>query len=280
MSGKMRKVIVHCHMFKNAGSTFDWSLQRNFGDSFLDHRDNESMIQGRAQYLEEFLDANPELKAISSHHVQFPLPASRDDLQILPAIFIRHPIDRVGSVYSFEKIQQVDTPGAINAKKMSFPEYVMWRMEPTVGATIRNFQSLVLLGRALTPNMKIDESDFAGVKEVLRECSLLGLVERYDESMVLFEEQLRTIYPEIDLAYVKQNVTPGRRLSLEDRVDEVCAKLGKEATDRLLEKNESDIALYNEGKRIVENRIGATENFAEKLADFEERCQLFLVSHK
>ena len=36
----MRNVILHYHLFKNAGSTLDWSLQRQFGAGFVDHRDD------------------------------------------------------------------------------------------------------------------------------------------------------------------------------------------------------------------------------------------------
>ena len=35
-----RKVIIHKHLFKNAGTTFDWSLHKNFGNDFCDHRDD------------------------------------------------------------------------------------------------------------------------------------------------------------------------------------------------------------------------------------------------
>ena len=41
-----RPVILHCHLFKNAGSTLDWSLQRQFGSTFIDHRDGDSMRFG------------------------------------------------------------------------------------------------------------------------------------------------------------------------------------------------------------------------------------------
>ena len=34
-------ILLHGHMFKNAGSTLDWSLRQNFGADFLDHRDDE-----------------------------------------------------------------------------------------------------------------------------------------------------------------------------------------------------------------------------------------------
>ena len=41
-----RPVILHCHLFKNAGSTLDWSLHKQFGSTFVDHRDGDSMRLG------------------------------------------------------------------------------------------------------------------------------------------------------------------------------------------------------------------------------------------
>ncbi len=132
-----RPVIVHCHLFKNAGSTLDWSLKRQFGAGFIDHRDDDSMRQG-ASFLGPYIESHTELSAISSHHVRLPLPVS-EEFQILPIIALRHPIDRARSVYDFERRQEADTPGAIHAKKLSFADYIRWRMQPDVSPIIRNF---------------------------------------------------------------------------------------------------------------------------------------------
>ncbi|MCU9611902.1 hypothetical protein OEK97_28760, partial [Escherichia coli] len=42
-------------------------------------------------------------------------------------------------MYDFEQRQQAETPGAIQAKMLSFSDYIRWRMQPDVGPTIRNF---------------------------------------------------------------------------------------------------------------------------------------------
>jgi hypothetical protein len=41
-----RLVILHNHLFKNAGTTIDWSLGRELGSAFVDHRDDAGMKQG------------------------------------------------------------------------------------------------------------------------------------------------------------------------------------------------------------------------------------------
>ncbi len=70
----MRVVIAHGHIFKNAGTTFDWSLQRNFGDGFLDHRDDKKMRERGASHLLELVREQPGLQALSSHCLCRPLP--------------------------------------------------------------------------------------------------------------------------------------------------------------------------------------------------------------
>ena len=115
----MRTVIIHCHLFKNAGTTLDWSLRRNFRRRFVEHTDNDKM-RTDAGYLGSYLLENEKLCAVSNHHVRFPMPAL-EGVRILPTVLLRHPIDHVGSVYAFQVRQEANTPSAINAKKMTSP---------------------------------------------------------------------------------------------------------------------------------------------------------------
>ena len=39
----MKQVILHGHIFKNAGTTLDWALKRSFGKAFVDHRRDDQM---------------------------------------------------------------------------------------------------------------------------------------------------------------------------------------------------------------------------------------------
>lgn len=55
------------HAFKNAGSTIDWALEKNFNKAFIDHRDDKNMKKGAA-YLGPYLIENLNISALSSHH--------------------------------------------------------------------------------------------------------------------------------------------------------------------------------------------------------------------
>lgn len=271
----MRNIIVHSHLFKNAGTTLDWSLKRCFGQAFLDHREDDKMCEG-AKYLGSFLLEHEELKALSSHHIRFPLP-DLSGITLFPIIMLRHPVDRVESVYSFEKRQKANTAGAIYAKDFSFQEYVKWRMMPESSITIRNFQTSMCLdvpdnifkGHITRP---IAEADFKSSLGRLKRTMLLGVVDLYDESMVLFEEFLRPFFHNIDCSYMRQNVTAGRKKTLEDRVFDIFQQLGLEINDSMLVHNHWDLKLYRACREIVLERIEKVENFDKKLKNFRKRC--------
>ncbi len=266
-----RPVIVHCHLFKNAGSTLDWSLQRQFGSQFIQHWDDESMRQG-APFLGPFIAGHGELSAISSHHVRLPLPIS-EEFQILPIIALRQPIDRARSVYDFERRQEADTPGASQAKKLCFADYVRWRMQSDVGPIIRNFHCAFCTSNSVG---EIEEDAYLDSLALLTRTPQLVIVERYDESMVLLEHSLKQYFPQIDLSYVRQNETPGRAENLEQRVAAVFEDLGPELTAEFREKNHWDMKLYEDAQAIFVERLGSLGRIDSLLDNFRARCQRLL----
>lgn len=270
-----RPVIVHCHLFKNAGSTLDWSLRRNFGQAFVDHRDDEAMRRGEA-FLGPYLLDHPEVRAISSHHVRFPLPVSKI-FEAIPIIALRHPIDRARSVYEFERRQESDTPGAQQAKLLSFPDYVRWRLSAEAAPTIRNFHCSFCTG---VFDAKIGEQHYLDSVALLTKTPLLILVERYDESMLLLEHYLGSFFPGIDLSYVRQNETPDRMPILEQRVEAVLRELGPELAHEFQEQNHWDMKLYNDAHAIIIERLGALGGVNQLLDAFRLRCAKLAVVEK
>jgi len=262
-----RVVIIHCHIFKNTGATFDWSLKRIYGEDFFIHRDDKKMEEG-AEYLREFLCKYMHIKALSSHHIRFPLPEI-PNTKLLPAFILRHPIDRVGSIYLFEGKKDAQTRETITAKNMSFQEYVLWRMKSEGEEIIKNFQTRYCLEKQ--PEV-ISEKDFKIAQKRIEETSLLGVADYYDESMVLFEEALRPYYPNIDLSYIKEKVTREGEKGLEHRINTIFNALPLKAIDMLYINNYWDLKLYLEAKSIITNRIANTPNFTSKLNDFYRRC--------
>ena len=109
----LRKIILHYHLFKNAGTSVDQVLQQNFGSRWVtrefQHRGNPAVHR---KEVAEWIVAHPDACAFSSHTLELP-PPQIDGVEILPVIFIRHPIDRIVSAYSFERRQGGDGFGSV-----------------------------------------------------------------------------------------------------------------------------------------------------------------------
>ena len=98
--------------------------------------------------------------------------------------------------------------GSKAAKSKSFRDYVEWRMQPSITHTIRNYQTLYLAGNhGLASEAEISTHYFNDALDAVRGDALIGLVERYDESMVVLEENLKGSFANIDLSYVVQNAS-------------------------------------------------------------------------
>lgn len=238
----MRFVITHGHIFKNAGTTFDSSLEKAFGGDFLDHRDDVSMRQGGADYLHQLIIDNPNIKAISSHHLCNPLPKS-DLYKCIPVYFVRNPIDRVLSVYNFERKQKKGSKGAEMASKLSLIDYVHWRMSDAAPKVISNYQTAYIgRTRKLFNHEAVGLDIFTRALDiVVNEKALIGTVERFDESFTYIVTKLKNYFPDVDFSYQMKNVN--NKNSLEDKYRQALTEL-QPVLPQIIAANAYDMAIY------------------------------------
>lgn len=267
-----RIIIIHNHAFKNAGTTIDWVLRSNFGDGFFDHRDDKNMVRG-SEYLGPYLEKNTWISALSTHHLRPPLP-ELDNSRLLSIMMLRHPIERVTSVYSFERKQvNATTLGARFARDHDLREYVLWRMSFDVPPTIRNFHIYRSIPLPVNWKKPLNETQIMQAREYVNSLEMLGLVERFDESMVLFEETLRPFFPNIDLSYKRQNVGQKVDETKEERIARLMNTIGDEVFNMLCERNKEDLNLYDYANAIFDERLSKITSFDVKLEDFKNRCK-------
>ena len=267
----MRRVLAHGHIFKNAGTTLDWSLARSFGDNFLDHRDDRIMREHGTRHIAELVRERPGLTALSSHHLVHQLPQV-SGVEMVPIYLLRHPLERIDSVYHFERRQQADTAGALAARRKSFRDYVAWRMAPGTPRTIRNYQTIYLAGvHNYSEDFEPGPGIFGTAMKTVRNSPLIGIVERYDESMVVIEHYLREALPALDLSYIRQNVTRRGWLRRDSSAASVLRRLGNLA-NTVVNNNSLDLALYQLVNRRLDDMIDRIEDFAARLGDFRSRC--------
>ncbi len=240
-------VILHYHIFKNAGSTIDSILINTFGN-YVNGLEGKAPWQTLdATHVINLLRQKPMLKVITSHHLRLPLPEVADRI-FLPIIFLRHPIDRVGSVYLFEKYSPPGqhNQGAKIARENDLAGYVRWRLRAVQGgAVIKNFQTVHLSGREKDMRFaRGTKSDLKIAMERLAALEFFGLVEKFTQSIQHLKAYLAAYDVSIIDSFSVVNKSHGRKSTLEERIADIKTQLKSDLYDELVEKNSLDIKLY------------------------------------
>lgn len=263
-----REILLHCHFFKNAGSSIDWALRRSFGDGFYENKEHFYSVHDWNTHLAGLVTSRT-MTAISSHIFSL-RPPTVGGVNFSVVAMVRHPIERVTSVAAFEKKQRYkNTFGVINNPSIGIREYVEAFLQDGTPASFRNIHTLRFAGR--DNGLPVTEDDFLVARSTLEQCQSIGLVEFFDESMVLFEEILKPKFPLLDLSYIIQNVYQEPR-GIDERIAELAAQLGHDLFTRLENKNVMDLKLYEMAKNRFHERIREIPNFASKLRTFRGRC--------
>jgi len=269
MSDLKNPVCLHFHIFKNAGTTIDSILEKNFSNQAV-----RIDIEKPAEILSmdivlSYLKKNPRVKAFSSHQIRFPIQKNLDPY-LIPILFIRHPIDRIFSIYSFNKRRMDDRTTAIHeAKIKTLEEYIEWSLKRKKNAVVRNFQVMFLSKNDNKSECNKKDLELATTR--LRNCSVLGIVNRLDESLVVAEENLKKYFPKIDLSYVPKNVSEARRGTLQQKLDKERTEIKEKLWKELISKNELDLQLFSLANDELDRRINATDSFEKKLNSFQSR---------
>ena len=119
----LRFVILHYHILKNAGTTIENILDRNFGERFarLDTSDRDGRIE-QADIL-AYLDEHQEVQALSSHQIHYPVPAAPGYI-FFDLCFLRDPIDRLRSTYDYFRQRPAEgDPLSDAANSLGFGEF-------------------------------------------------------------------------------------------------------------------------------------------------------------
>lgn len=238
----MRKLIVHYHLFKNAGSSVDAILKDSFGGQWREFDTDDPAAKILPERLDEFIRSNPELRAISSHQALPPIPQG-EDYEVFPLVFVRHPLARARSAYLFEWQKQL----GLEAPKGTFAEYVEEKLASNGGA-ISNFHVYQFSNLAAGGEKPRHDPDpgvrLAMAKEFLASLPFFGMVEQFHESLVRIHFYLKYHFPELSVVNRTVNSTQGSSSHLDARLIAIRAELGAEVYGLLERRNLLDLALY------------------------------------
>lgn len=195
-----RTIILHYHLFKNAGTSLDLILKRNFPERWVTREfprnrgDNSSMVA-------DWIRSDPDAVAFSSHSMSGPLPVV-EGVDIVSVIFLRDPVARIASAYRFERKQDATTVGANLAKQHDLEGYVRSRLAIPGDRQCRNFQTQRLATFVPGP-----EPELVRAKKALSLLSLVGSVERFDDALLRLDEILKVRFPNFDATTAHTNVS-------------------------------------------------------------------------
>jgi len=265
---EMRNVIVHFHIFKNGGTSFDHALKREFKKGFAEFDGKAANSVHLPEEIAAYLHANPQVRALSSHHLRFPL-AEEERLKMFGVVFLRHPLDRMHSIYKYERKQKSNSKGSQHAKKFDFPDYIRWRLDQGRSNLLCDYHASVLTCNP-REGRKVPDSNLAHKR--LREVAVCGTVDQLDASLAVAEQRLRPTFPDLNLATTPQNVTAGRKSSLQDRIEESEKACGEELFADVAARNTLDLELYALATELLRDRIGGLEDGEACLESYRLRC--------
>ena len=231
--------LLHGHIFKNGGTTFEGILSNTFGSGHLIVEDEMRMHREKGKYLKELIEERP-FKALSTHFL--PVQEALKDQENFVIVFLRDPIERALSVYEFEKKQQHNSRGAINAKKMSPKEYFEWRLSADSPPVIRDYQT-----RYLLQNDTVSEYDLDSVLNILKKNDRLFVGAIKDMRSTLEELVIRLSKYDIflDVEYDNRNVNKNfLSWSTEQKHNYLLDMVGFKIFENILNSNRGDLDLY------------------------------------
>jgi hypothetical protein len=262
-----RVVLLHYHIFKNAGSTIDFALKQNFGHrlAYLHGNRFDSMVSNSA--LLDFLTKNLDVAAVSSHHLRPPAPVV-PSIRFLEILVVREPLDRLCSIYDFyRRTDQLADPLAGLAKKLELGPYVR-ALRDKYPHLLRSPQLNFIAnqGKAIP-----DSDDFARGVSLIRNVAILGTTEMLAEALTIAEFALRRELNKLDFSYMSQNVTRDHRgQPARERLQQACAA---DFFVEVCEAVQFDAELHCLANAEIRRRFQALPDRQKRLEDFQSRCR-------
>ncbi len=217
-----RTIILHYHLFKNAGTSLDRILRKNFGPKWIT-AEFSSANRDNGPEVAHWITAHPDAVAFSTHTAMGPVPPI-EGVTVLSMMLLRDPVARIRSAYRFERKQEAQTWGAQLAKTHDLEGYVRARLERHGDRQCRNFQTQRLA--SLLPG---DGPELTRAVQAMQQLSVVGLVEDFDDVTRRLTETLRPIFPEFLAENVRVNTTtPAPETDTDRRVNALLEEVNSD----------------------------------------------------
>lgn len=248
----LHHVLLHLHIFKNAGTTFDRALLKLFNDKMTAYDTEDPGARISIEHLTEIQRANPSSNVITSHQVGLPAPVY-SNVVFHPVFFLRNPVERIQSCYHFEKDVQ-----KLMDDDVTMEMYVRRNLNnPKINACF-GIQLATIADSRYIINWNRDELTGVVVNSALHNMQTarcFGLVDRFDESFEFICHRLKTYFPELrqPITPTQQNVSEASK-NITDKTKYVQESLSPQTYAEMLAALQPEITLYETAQRVFDNR--------------------------
>lgn len=249
--------LLFIHIPKSAGTTFQTILAKVYSPAdycaiYPDWETIKPVVVGHSW--------GTALRAVGGH---FPY-GLHEDAELRPLLneridyvtLLRDPVARVVSHFN-------------HVMNGEYPEHrEVFERHPTIEKFIehewaRDVQTSFLLDRKIEPDDDPEEA-IRDAEAILRDrIKVVGLAERFDETLILCAEAFGWELP--TYASANRAIDRGKRIRVKD--------LDKSVIDRIKAANPRDMAVYERGKALFEERCAQIPRFAAKLNRYRARFE-------
>jgi hypothetical protein len=260
----MRFVLLHYHILKNAGSTIEEILHHSFGENLcrFDTPDRDGVLKNTD--LIAILQAHPNVTAFSSHQIYYPVPQAHGFL-FFDLCALRDPIDRIRSIYDyFRKRPSLGDPMSDLANQRPLGEFTRYLIDNWPW-TVNDVQ-VNLLANGLVNDQPIP-GDLEKATQTMLEVCYLAVVDRFNQSLVAIQHDMRTIFPASIHPQPAVNISGTG--TLEQRKSQFKDACEPAVFTELLRLNEADFTLLDRARAEVQRRFDLVPNAAGRLRQIE-----------
>lgn len=258
-----RNVLLHYHIFKNSGTTFERVLNDNYGEQHISFDGPFPFSHINQDQLSMIIERHPTAVACSSHQIHLPIPSSMA-FQAIPIVFIRNPMLRIRSVYFFSQRQNKSLGKRAHDNPLEGLED--WVVSALAGDhnlnQISNLQTgFVSRCYNLPPKRQgIDGRVNYDLQTAINNLSLvpcLGRTEHFDTDVASFAGTLARF--DIPFSYQPKRAenisSPDHGQPISEQLDAMQEHLTAATWDRLRWMNHQDLALYDIVHDMLEKRL-------------------------
>lgn len=253
----MRTVLLHYHIYKNSGTSFERVLDASFGPAHERFDGPYPFFTIGQDQIDQIIRRRAGVMAFSSHQVLLPQPSSLD-YRVIAATFLRHPILRLGSIWRYKRGAADGTVTAELAATHDFAGWIAASFEIRTELThMSNPQTRYFAGvYGRQAEVRVDRHqltyDLTTAKRNLANVELLGRTEHFEADIHRFKDiaagyGLTMTIPEV----THLNATETSTAPVFERVEALLAQLPDHLRDRVLTANQQDLTLYAESERLI-----------------------------